>query len=117
MPLTDSACRSAKCPDGKARVRFADAQGLYLEVLPSGGKYWRMKYRFAGKERRLALGTYPAVPLAKARRDRDEARALLDAGTDPAQAKRDVKLAQQVALGTNFESVARPWFAHWKATR
>ncbi|HEV8314270.1 MAG TPA: integrase arm-type DNA-binding domain-containing protein, partial [Burkholderiaceae bacterium] len=86
-------------------------------MLPSGGKYWRLKYRFAGKEKRLALGTYPAVPLAKARRDRDEARALLDAGTDPAQAKRDVKLAQQVALGTNFESVARGWFAHWKGPK
>ena len=54
MPLTDPACRNAKCPPEKARARFADSQGLYLEVLPSGGKYWRLKYRYAGKEKRLA---------------------------------------------------------------
>lgn len=117
MPLTDAACRSAACPDGKARARFTDALGLYLEVLPGGGKYWRWKYRYAGKEKRLALGTYPALPLAKARRDRDEARALLDAGTDPGQAKRDEKLTQQIALGTSFEAVARAWYKHWKGPK
>ena len=51
MPLTDTACRNAKCPEGKPRLRLADGGGLYLEVLPSGGKYWKLKYRFAGKEK------------------------------------------------------------------
>lgn len=53
VPLTDAQCRNAKCPDGSARVRLADGQGMYLEVLPSGGRYWRIKYRIAGKEKRL----------------------------------------------------------------
>lgn len=117
MPLTDAACRSATCPEGRARARFADSLGLYLEVLPSGGKYWRLKYRYAGKEKRLALGTYPGVPLAKARRERDEARAQLEAGTDPGEAKRDVKLAQRIALDTSFEAVGRAWFKHWKGPK
>jgi hypothetical protein len=73
MPLTDTACKNAKCPTGKARERYADNGGLYLEVMPTGGKHWRWKYRFTGKEKRLALGTYPAVGLAQARRARDDA--------------------------------------------
>ncbi len=89
------------------------AGGLYLEVQPTGAKHWRWKYRFAGKEKRLALGTYPAVSLAKARRDRDAAREMLKAGTDPVQAKRDAKLAERVRHENTFEAVARAWFEHW----
>ena len=74
MPLTNPACISASCPEGKRHARYPDAQGLYLEVLPNGGKYWRLKYRYGGKEKRLALGVFPAVTLAKARKDRDAAR-------------------------------------------
>lgn len=114
MPLTDPACRNARCPEGKARERYADAGGLYLEVQPGGAKHWRWKYRFAGKEKRLALGTYPAVSLKEARSARDKARDTLKTGSDPVQVKKDAKLAQRVALATNFEAVARSWHEHWK---
>jgi len=59
--LTDTACRNASCPADKPRARFADANGLYLEVAPNGSKRWFWKYRFAGKEKRLSLGVYPTV--------------------------------------------------------
>jgi hypothetical protein len=85
MPLTDVACRTAK-PGSKSR-KIADGGGLYLEVMPSGSKYWRLKYRYAGKEKRLAIGVYPEVTLGEARDKRDEARKLLSAGTDPSEAK------------------------------
>jgi Arm DNA-binding domain len=117
MPLTDAACKNAKCLEGKARERYTDAGGLYLEVQPTGAKHWRWKYRFAGKEKRLAVGTYPDVPLAQARRGRDEARELLNSGQDPVQVKKDAKLSQRLRLGTSFESVARQWFEHWKGPR
>jgi integrase len=117
MALTDARCKTAKCPADKARARLADAGGLYLEVVPAGGRYWRWKYRFLGREKRLSIGTYPAVSLAEARRARDDARDLLKAGTDPVQAKKDHKRAQHVKYETNFEAVARDWFAHWKGSR
>lgn len=65
--LTDSACKNASCPADQARVRLSDSGGLYLEVTPNGSKRWFAKYRFGGKERRLALGNYPAVSLKAAR--------------------------------------------------
>ncbi|MEW6706602.1 MAG: integrase arm-type DNA-binding domain-containing protein [Pseudomonadota bacterium] len=117
MPLTDTACRNAKCPADKARLRLADSGGLYLEVLPSGAKHWRWKYRFAGKEKRLALGTYPDVKLAEARAGRDKARETLRAGDDPVQAKKDAKLAAKLKLGNTFEAVARAWYEHWKGPK
>lgn len=117
MPLTDTACRNARCPEGAARARFADEKGLYLECLPNGGRYWRLKYRFSGKEKRLALGVYPGVSLKDARKARDEARAALSDGMDPGEAKRERKLAERVALGSTFEAVARAWFEHWKGTK
>lgn len=117
MPLTDPACRNARCPEGKARLRLADAGGLYLEVLPSGAKHWRWKYRFGGKERRIALGSYPGTTLAQARLARDQARKTLKDGTDPVQQRKDAKLADQVRLGTTFESVARSWHTNWSGAR
>ena len=72
--LTDPACRNATCPEGKARARLADAGGLYLEVAPNGSKRWFAKYRFGGKEKRIALGGYPEVGLKAARDGRDTAR-------------------------------------------
>ena len=84
--LTDPKCKNAKCPEDKARVRLADYEGLYLEVSPLS-KRWFWKYRLQGKEKRLALGTYPAVGLAAARAARDEARKTLKSGTDPVVAK------------------------------
>lgn len=134
MPLTDLDCRNATCPEGRSYVRLADAAGLYLEVTRSGAKLWRWKYRLAGREKRLALGQYPAVPLASrkagptdapgpggivkgARQLRDEARALLVAGTDPGEVKREAKRAIMAAKETAFEPVARAWWEQWRATK
>jgi integrase len=117
MPLTDKQCKTAQCAADARRSRFADSGGLYLEVVPAGGKYWYWKYRHASKEKRLALGAYPTVPLSKARLARDEARRLLAEGADPAQAKTDAKQALRLRLGTTFEAIARAWFEHWKGPR
>lgn len=117
MALTDTACKNAKCPPDKARVRLTDSGGLYLEVVPTGGKLWRWKYRYGGKEKRLALGCYPAVSLAMARRARDTARDELKTGLDPVAAKKLAKAAHEAALANNFEVVARAWFEHWKGTK
>jgi integrase len=117
MALTDTVCKNAKCPADKARVRLTDGGGLYLEVVPTGGKHWRWKFRFMGKEKRLAIGTYPAVGLADARRAREDARATLKAGQDPVQGKKDAKAAALVRLENNFEAVARAWFDHWKGPK
>lgn len=72
MPLTDLQCRSAKPRDKP--YKLGDSLGLFLLVQPTGGKLWRLKYRIAGREKKLALGTYPEVPLSDARRARDHAR-------------------------------------------
>lgn len=117
MSLTDTECRNAKCPPGKARLRMTDGLGLYLEVLPAGGRYWRLKYRHQGKEKRLGLGVYPAVTLAKARTEREKARALLEAGQDPSEARKESKAAQAAASETTFEAVARSWHEQWKSAR
>lgn len=69
--------------------KLADGAGLYLEVVPSGSRYWRMKYRFNGKEKRMAFGVYPAVSLAQARALRDEAKKKLAEGIDPSFAKKE----------------------------
>jgi len=114
--LTDTALRKLKPTD--KTVRLFDAHGLYLEVTPAGGRYWRMKYRFGGKEKRLALGVYPAVTLAKARADTLAARELIAAGTDPGETRKAEK--QRAAGVDSFEAVAREWhtkFApQWSAT-
>ena len=86
MPLTDTAVRNAK-PAIKARKLF-DGGGLYLEISPRGGKWWRWKYRFGGKEKRLSLGVYPDVSLKAARARHDEARALLAEGLIPVKRAR-----------------------------
>lgn len=88
-----------------------------MEVQPTGAKHWRWKYRFGGKEKRLSLGTYPSVSLAQARLARDAARAVLKAGTDPVQLRKDAKLAAHIRLETDFESVARAWHENWKNAR
>lgn len=117
MALTDTACKNSKCPAEKARIRLADSGGLYLEVVPTGGKLWRWKYRYAGKEKRLAIGSYPETSLAQARRARDDARFQLKSGLDPVAAKKLAKAAKGAALANNFEAVARAWFEHWKDTK
>lgn len=107
MPLTDVAIKAAK-PAEKAR-RLADSLGLYLEVAPSGGKWWRWKYRFQGKEKRLALGTYPDVSLNAARKARDTARELLGTGVDPGAARKREKARRAISTETAFEAIAREW--------
>lgn len=119
MPLTDAAIRSAK-PEAKAKRMF-DSGGLYLEIAPSGGKWWRWKYRFAGKEKRLAFGVYPEVPLAGrkdksghwvdgAREKRDRARKLLSEGIDPSQQRKEHKNDILGRAANSFEAVATEWF-------
>jgi integrase len=108
MPLTDTAVRKAKPKEKPSRL--ADEKGLYLEIMPNGSRYWRMKYRFAGKEKRLAMGVYPDISLAEARDRRDQARKLLANGVDPGTAKQESKRAAKAATENSFEAVAREWF-------
>lgn len=104
MPLTDAFCRNAK-PEEKTR-KHSDGGGLFLQIEPKGGKYWRLAYSFAGKQKTLALGTYPQVSLADARRGRDDAKRLLKQGLDPSAQKRLDKLARAVAAENTFASIA-----------
>jgi integrase len=105
MALTDIKIRSAK-PRDKTYKLF-DSGGLYLEVSTARSKYWRWKYRFAGKEKRLAFGVYPDVTLKAARDKRDSARQQLANGVDPGEARKAEKVAQ---AGTeSFEAIAREW--------
>lgn len=105
--LTDVAVRNAK-PGEKLR-RIADSHGLCLEVSPSGGKLWRYRYRFNGKEQLLALGRWPDVSLKDARRRRDEARELLDKGINPSDVRRQEKLRRGAEAEATFAVVAREW--------
>jgi hypothetical protein len=86
MPLSDVKIRNAK---GTAKpYKLADGEGMFLLVHPNGSKYWRLKYRFKGRERILALGAYPDVGIADARELREQARKTLAAGNDPAEIKK-----------------------------
>jgi integrase len=114
MPLTDTAVRNAK--PGKKPIKLFDGRGLYLEVSPAGGKWWRHKYRFEGKEKRLSLGVYPDVRLRDARERRDEARKLLASGVDPGEHRKAHKLARNERSANSFEVVAREWFAKHATT-
>ncbi|MBN5437468.1 tyrosine-type recombinase/integrase [Serratia sp. AXJ-M] len=107
MPLTDIKVKSAK-PTEKA-YKLTDGGGMYLLVKPNGSKYWRLKYRFVGKEKMLSIGVYPDVSLADARQKRDEARKVLAAGGDPGEVKKADKLAQKLSTENTFEAIAREW--------
>lgn len=109
MKLTDTAVKKAK-PTEKP-YKKADGAGLYIEIMPNGSKYWRMKYRFAGKEKRLALGVYPEISLAVARKKHHEASDLLAKGIDPSEARKAQKSAKQDSAANSFEVVAREWLA------
>jgi len=114
MALTDTAVRNAK--PGAKPVRLFDERGLYLEVSPTGGKWWRVKYRLDGKEKRLSLGVYPDVSLKDARDRRDAARRLLADGIDPSENRKAQKSARADRAANSFEVVAREWFAKFSAT-
>lgn len=114
MALTDTAVRNAK--PGEKPMRLFDERGLYLEISPSGGKWWRLKYRFAGKEKRLSLGVYPDVSLKEARERRDEARKLLAGGVDPSESRKARKAALVDRAANSFEVVAREWHSKYAPT-
>jgi len=116
MALTDTFIRQVKHSGAPAGDKHTDGQGLFL-LVKAAGKYWRMSYRFTGKQKTLALGVYPAVSLAKARKRRDEARELLADGIDPGQAKREEKQSKAIAATHTFEAVARQWLKKAGATR
>ncbi|AJC64952.1 tyrosine-type recombinase/integrase [Dickeya zeae] len=107
MALTDVKVRTAKPSD--KQYKLTDGNGMHLLVHPNGSKYWRLQYRFGGKQKMLALGVYPDVSLADARARRDEARKLLANGTDPGDKKKSDKVEQSEAL--TFKEVAIEWHA------
>ncbi len=109
MPLTDIKCKALQ--PAEKTYKASDEKGLYLEVTSSGSKYWRMKYRFGGKEKRLAFGVYPEVSLKEARDKRDAARKQLQEGLDPSHEKKLSKLTKTLNAENSFENIAREWHA------
>lgn len=107
MPLNDAKAKNAKA--GEKPVKLSDGGGLYLLVQPNGSKLWRLNYRFAGQQKTLALGIYPAVSLKEAREARDDAKAKLRQGVDPSGAKVLARAALKQAAADSFEAVAREW--------
>lgn len=107
MALTDLAIKQAKPQDKIYYLK--DGGSLFLEVTPAGGKNWRFRYRFNGKAGVLSPGKYPAVSLAEARERAAEARRLLAEGINPGEAKKEAKLAAQVASANAFEVIASEW--------
>lgn len=108
MPLTRKEIESAK--PAATTYRLWDSQGLYLEVSPAGGKWWRLKFRYGGKEKRMSLGTFRDVSSKAARRKRDDARALLDDGVDPNAVRKEAKREVAGRAANSFEAVAREWY-------
>ena len=108
ISLSDAKVRNAK-PKTKP-YKIADGEGLFLLIIPSGSKYWRLKYFFAGKEKILALGVYPEVNLADARERRAQARKVLAAGNDPGEVKKEAKRLAIFKNANAFEVVAREWY-------
>lgn len=106
MPLTDMQCRNAR--PGQRLKKLSDGGGLQLWIQPTGSRQWRLAYRFGGKQRLLALGPYPLLPLADARKHRDEAKRLLSDGIDPSEAKKEAKRAQAES-GDTFRSIAEEY--------
>lgn len=116
MALTDTFVRQVKHSGAPAGDKHTDGLGMFL-LVKAAGKYWRLNYRFAGKQKLLALGVYPAVSLAKARSRRQKARELLADNIDPGAAKRDEKNARLIAAQHTFEAVAHTWLNKTKADR
>ncbi|RAS17582.1 integrase [Microvirgula sp. AG722] len=115
MPLTDTACRNAKPREDGKPAKLSDGAGLFL-LVNAVGKYWRLAYRFGGKQKTLALGVYPGVSLKEVRERRDEARKLLDGGVDPGEARKAQKAAGTLNAANSFEAIAREWHAKYLPT-
>jgi integrase len=109
MPLTNLAIKTAK-PRGKA-YKLSDEKGLFLLVQPTGSLWWRLKYRFQGKEKLISLGTFPEISLAEARDQRDAAKRLLAKGVDPSEHRKTTKSILLAQAANTFESTAREWLS------
>jgi integrase len=96
---------------GPKPIRLYDGRGLYIEIMPNGSRWWRFKYRFANKEKRLSLGVYPEIPITDARERLDKARKLLYEGIDPSAQRKAAKAAALLGSGSTFEIIACEWFA------
>lgn len=115
MKLTNIQCKNAKFdPSGKGN-KLSDGGGLYLQVSETG-KYWRLNYRFLGKQKTLAVGTYPLTSLAEARERRDVAKKMVEAGNDPSTQKKLAKLELQTNHDNSFERIAREWHSQKQHT-
>jgi integrase len=112
LALTDTQVRKEK--PGKKPIKIADSGGLYLAVMPTGGKHWRWKYRFDGREKLMALGSYPEVSLAAAREAHAAGRKLLACGVDPMARRKAVKETADNQSKTSFSAIASQWMEHWK---
>lgn len=110
MALTARQIDTAK--PAEKDYKLADASGLYLLVKTSGAKYWCLKYRFGGKEKKLSLGVYPFITLAQARAERDKARRMMADGADPSHEKQVRKRALRESTASTFKAIATEWFAH-----
>ncbi|WP_423708809.1 tyrosine-type recombinase/integrase [Undibacterium sp. WLX3042] len=116
MPLTDTFIRQVKYSGATAGDKHSDGHGLFL-LVKSAGKYWRLSYRYLGKQKTLALGVYPEVSLAKARQRREKAREQLADGIDPGEAKKSEKQAQLMDATNTFEAVALAWLSKTASSR
>lgn len=108
--LTDVDCKNAVCAPDKKQERFSDSGGMYLQVSPAGSKRWFLKYRVGGKEKQLALGSYPDVSLKAARLARDAAKLQKSGGVDPVQARKLEKLKTRRSSGDTFKALAMEWY-------
>ncbi|CAK7052805.1 MAG: Prophage integrase IntA [Desulfovibrio sp.] len=118
MKLTDTFLRAVKAT-GQVR-KYSDGGGLYIYISPTGGRLWRMGYRFAGKQKTLSFGAYPAVSLKTARSLREKAKEQLAAGIDPGEYKKALRAASAAEAANTFEIIAREWHGRrkpaWSAT-
>ncbi|MEK7800988.1 MAG: integrase arm-type DNA-binding domain-containing protein [Pseudomonadota bacterium] len=114
MKLTNTSCSNAKPKD--KTYKMADGGGMYLEITPSGGKLWRLKYRFGGKEKLLSLGKYPQTTLLKARSERERLKLILSQGLDPSESRKAEKREIALNAENTFEAVAREWHKNKKDT-
>lgn len=117
MKLNDVRIRKLTAAGKHVPGKHADGGGLYIEITVSGGSYWRLKYRFGGKEKRLAFGVYPIVGLKDAREKREAAKKVLAAGEDPGEVRRAAKDRSKVEAANTFEAVARDWLAKTASRR